>query len=349
MAGTRFLPPPPVGNDPKSPAYRDWFYKIQQSLGTLSFVDGVSAGTQVQTSGTAVFSNSNNISFGMSNSSVITASYNFNISAGSTSNNRNNVTFANSNGVTFGLNAGTITASVNNSSAPGTGFTSTSTGGSNIVGTLNSSGLSLGIPNYLTTAMVSDAGSRFVNTSAGLNLTNISATFNSNSISLSVGNYITTARASTDGIGLNTAQTNVTWTVNSSGLSLNAGGYAGTGVTTTSTNGTDLKITNNTAGLSIGVPAYITVGGGGGAVTFSAGTSSGALASVVFSNSNNINFGLNGSTITAQAVSLKVYEPVVVTGFNLNVSYTGAEPLVPNFVANTAGDIIMAWGGDYAA
>ena len=39
---------------------------------------------------------------------------------------------------------------------------------------------------YLTTAMASDAGSRFVNTSAALNLTNISATFSSNAISLSV-------------------------------------------------------------------------------------------------------------------------------------------------------------------
>lgn len=39
--------------------------------------------------------------------------------------------------------------------------------------------------------------------------------------------------------------------------------------------------------------------GGGGAVSFSAGTSSAALDSVVFADGNNVSFGLDGSTITA--------------------------------------------------
>lgn len=71
------------------------------------------------------------------------------------------VSFSNANGVSFVTSAGSaIAASVQtNYQTPGA---------------------------YLTTALASDAGSRFVNTSAGLNLTNISATFNSNSISLSV-------------------------------------------------------------------------------------------------------------------------------------------------------------------
>lgn len=71
-------------------------------------------------------------------------------------------------------------------------------------------------------------------------------------------NGLTTARASTDAVGLNTAQTNVTWTVNSSGVSLNAGGYAGTGFTSAPTAGTAVVGTNNTAGLSLGVPAFLT-------------------------------------------------------------------------------------------
>lgn len=36
------LPPPPVSNDPKDPAYRDWFYKLQQYLsiaGNILFND----------------------------------------------------------------------------------------------------------------------------------------------------------------------------------------------------------------------------------------------------------------------------------------------------------------------
>jgi hypothetical protein len=45
-------------------------------------------------------------------------------------------------------------------------------------------------------------------------------------------------------------------------------------------------------------------------------------------------------------VSNKIYEPVVISGFNNNVSYIGAEPLVPDFVTTDDGDIVMAWGGE---
>jgi hypothetical protein len=71
-----------------------------------------SAGTQTATSGTVVYSNSNNITFGMSGNSRITASYNFNVSAGTTSGNLNSLSFSNGSNVSFGLNAGTLTASV---------------------------------------------------------------------------------------------------------------------------------------------------------------------------------------------------------------------------------------------
>jgi hypothetical protein len=70
----------------------------------------IAAGTQTATSGTVVFSNSNNVSFGMSNSSVVTASAQINVSAGTTSNNLSAITFSNSNGVSFGLNGSTVTA-----------------------------------------------------------------------------------------------------------------------------------------------------------------------------------------------------------------------------------------------
>src|SRR5678816_478633 len=73
-------------------------------------------------------------------------------------------------------------------------------------------------------------------------------------------------------IGTATAQTNVTWTVNSSGISLNGAGYAGTGFTSTTTAGTEVKATQNTAGLSMAVPAFLTAAAGGG---FSAGVSTG--------------------------------------------------------------------------
>lgn len=50
-------------------------------------------------------------------------------------------------------------------------------------------------------------------------------------------------------------------------------------------------------------------------------------------------------SITSQ---VKVYEPTVVAGFFSNVGYLASEPLLPEFVTTTTGDIVTAWGGDYA-
>jgi hypothetical protein len=78
-----------------------------------------------------------------------------------------------------------------------------------------------------------------------------------------------------------------------------ATGLVNTGFTTTATNGSVVLGTLNSNGLRIAVPAYLTTAAaGGGAVTFSAGVSSQTLSNVVFSNSNGLSFGLNGSTIT---------------------------------------------------
>lgn len=107
-------------------------------------------------------------------------------------------------------------------------------------------------------------------------------------------NALTTARASTDAIGLNTAQTNVTWTVNSSGLSLNAAGYAGTG-----TSATNASITVNSNGLAISVAA-----GGGVNPVASASNGSFSFTTLNFSNANNVTFGTSaGSIITASVAA----------------------------------------------
>lgn len=91
------------------------------------------------------------------------------------------------NSVNINGSSGNISLQVGSSLSSSTNGSSITFGlASNITTALQSAG------NYLTTAMISDAGSRFVNTSAGLNLTNISATLGSNSISLSVANPVTT-------------------------------------------------------------------------------------------------------------------------------------------------------------
>lgn len=160
----------------------------------------------------------------------------------------------------------TAALSQDSSKYAGTGVTTA--GGAGFSATLNTAGLSVSIPAWLTTADLSANSSKYIqnwkltgntagttSSAQGTDLwlsggNNITLSGSNNSIVFSVGNYITTARASTDAIGLNTAQSNVTWTVNSSGLSLDARGYAGTGTTF---NGANISgsITQNSLGVQL--------------------------------------------------------------------------------------------------
>lgn len=291
------------------------------------------AGTQTQTSGTLAFVNSNGITFGMSNSSQITASHN-----------------------------GLTTAMASNR---GSDFVQATAAfaGTSASGTIASNGISISIGPYLTTAMQSNAATiSNIRVSAGTTSNLLSAMTFSNANGITFGlnastltashNGLTTARASNDGLGLNTAGSNITWTANSAGVSIDARGYAGTvtGATnasvTVNSNGVSVSVgpylttarasndaiglataqsnvtwTANSAGLSLDARGYAGTGtsatnasitlnsnglaisvaapGGGGAINVSAGTTSGNLQTVQFDNSNGISFGLNGSTITA--------------------------------------------------
>jgi hypothetical protein len=205
---------------------------------------------------------------------------------------------------------------------------------SNITTALQSTGA------YLTTAAQSnqvvnsingDTGAFSFNTGSSLSSSRVgnAITFglasNITTALQSTGAYLTTARASTDAIGLNTAQTNVTWTVNSSGISLNASGYAGTNTTFGGANISG-SITQNSIGLnlslSVAAPGAAnesnwinllggqtagnttasgsTIGLSGVEITLS-GTNNSVINMIgnTFSNSNNITFGKNAGTITA--------------------------------------------------
>lgn len=261
------------------------------------------SGTYTQATGTVEFANSNGVTFGLSNNGTMTASVATNYQSQgaylTTARASNDGIGLNTAGTNMTWTANSSGLSINAGGYAGTGFTSASTAGTDIVMTHGTNGLSAGVPKYLTTAQP-------------------------------VGAYLTTARASTDAIGLNTAQSNVTWTANSSGLSLDNRGYAGTG-----TSVTNATMTLNSNGLQFNGGAYLTTAmasnrgtdfvqagaafagtnasgtiasngisvsvaapGGGAAVNFSGGTTSNNLQSVVFSNSNGVSFGLNGSTMT---------------------------------------------------
>jgi hypothetical protein len=173
----------------------------------------IAAGTQTGTSGTINFANSNGITFGMSGSNQITASY------------------------TVPTQSVQTQASGN---IAGSGFSSTTTTGVNIVGTNNSLGLSLGVPVYLTTQSVQTQASgniaRTGFTSTSTTGTALVGTLNTSGLSLGIPAYLTTQSVQTQA----------------------SGNIAGLGFTSTTTTGTAVVGTHNSLGLSLGVPAYLT-------------------------------------------------------------------------------------------
>lgn len=125
---------------------------------------------------------------------------NVRLSAGTLSALRSDLTFADSNGVSFGLETngvitGTVrtnyqssgayltTAALSQDSSKYAGTNGAITGGSI---TVNTSGVSVNLPAYLTTAMASNRGSDFVQAAAAFHGTNASGTIASNALSVSV-------------------------------------------------------------------------------------------------------------------------------------------------------------------
>ena len=346
----------------------------------------IGANTQTATSGTINFVNSNGITFGMSGSNQITASYtqsNQAFSASGGSSTFQTLNFANSNGVTFSNSGGSVVASY---TVPATtGFAGTNTSANNASLTLNSNGLtisvaapgaanySIGVSNLGNTAgatgitgtrivfvgtnnislsQATDANGATISfdqtgggggvalgagtqtaTSGTVNFANSNGiTFGmsgSNQITASFSQSVQTqASGNIAGLGFSsttTAGTAIVGTHDSLGLNLGvtaylttqsvqtqaSGAIAGTGFTTATTAGTVITGALGTNGLNLGIPAYLTAAGGGGAINVSAGTTSNNLQTVVFSNSNGVSFGLNGSTITAS-----VAPQLTLSGYN---------------------------------
>lgn len=290
----------------------------------------VSAGTTSNNLTNFVMSNSNNVSFGL-NGSTITATAN-----ARASNDGIGLNTAQTN-VTWTVNSSGLSLNAAGYAGTGTTFGGTNISGSI---TQNSNGIALSLSGLAALTSQSNQAASAANgsfafqtisfsnlngisfgTSAGsaitashnaltsqsnqaLSAANGSFTFqtaqfsNANGVSFvtSAGSAIA-ASVNTAYVGLNTAQTNVTWTVNSSGISLNAAGYAGTGTTF---NGANISgsITQNSAGLNLSLSVAAP---GAANINVSAGTTSNDVTQIVFSNSNGVSFGLNGSTVTASA------------------------------------------------
>jgi hypothetical protein len=222
---------------------------------------------------------------------------NINISAGTTSNNLTNVVFSNSNNVSFGLNGSTVTATATVATSLSNIRLSAGTT-SNLRSDFtfsNINGVSFGLDNGTITASVAAGGGGSVNFSAGTTSNNLGSVVFSNSNGVSFGLNGSTITASHNGI---TTQTNQQMTLFATGNTT----LSSTGTTNASSiifRGSGLASVGITNGsILVDVPA-----GAPSPVNFSAGTTSGNLGSVVFSNSNGISFGLDGSTITASVAT----------------------------------------------
>lgn len=252
----------------------------------------LSAGTQSVSTGTVAFANSNGISFGMSGSNQITASH-------------NGLTTARASNDAVGLNTA-LTAN-------------------GVSWTVNSSGLSLNVPAFLTTAMQSGASANFAAT--GFTTTSaagavIAGTHDTAGLKLAVpaflttaqapGAYLTTARASNDAIGLNSAitQNGVSMTANSSGLSLNFPAFLTTAAQSGHSHGNPtLALTNlsgTTASASNGLTLSLSAAAPGAAAEANwmtlggnvLGNSSASGSTIQIIGGNNITLsGLNNSQI----------------------------------------------------
>lgn len=304
--------------------------KVFQRSGTQItgvFVPGaIAAGTQTGVSGTFVFANSNNLTFGMSGSTQITGSIpagatatgNFGaLAAGTQTATSGTVAFVNSNGITFGMSGSTqITAS----------YTVPSTAG--LISAVN---LSAGTT---SSNLVSAVFSNSNNVSFGMNGATITAT-------------VTVPAQTNQTVGLyalgNTTQNSSTTldarTISFNGLGMVTVGYAGGSVqiSATQTVQTQSNVQGISAGTQVGRTGDISFANSNGvtfgmsgsntvtashAINVSGGTTSNLLSAITFNDANGVSFGLAGSVMTASVAGAAAGIAAVIAGTQTKTSGT---------------------------
>jgi hypothetical protein len=279
---------------------------------------GISAGTQSVNTGTVVFSNSNGISFGMSNSNQVTASYTVpstaglisavNFSGGSTSSNLTQFKFADSNGVTFGLNTGSVltaTVATNYQSSNANYLTSQSNqAASNSAGSFTFQTLNFSNANNVTfgtsvggiiTASVAATVAQSVQPVA---VSNSAGSFTFATLNFSNANNVTFG-TSAGGIITASVAATVAQSVQPVALSAANGSAAFSTLSFSNVNGVSFATAAGPA-IQGSVAAGATATGNLGAIAINALTTY-TSGTVVFSNSNGVTFGTNAQTVTADA------------------------------------------------
>jgi hypothetical protein len=332
-------------------------YEIRPSHWNSNHIATVSVvGSEIS----GAFGNAGGVSFGYDGTNVTAAApagapSPVIVTAGTSQGTLGTIVFSNSNGMSFGLNGSTITGTVaTNYQSQGAYLTTarasndaigTNTAQSNVTWTANSSGLSLDARGYAGT---------------GTSATNASITLNSLGLAISVAtqaaapvnfsagttsnNLGSVVFSNANGVSFGLNGSTITGTVATNyDLLANTTNYAGIGETVGTIAGTDLAMTVNTAGVSIGYPKWITTAMASNAATISnikvsAGTSSTNLSALTFSNSNGVSFGLNGSVITASAAAAAGF--VVNDGANSITSGTAVFSDANNFSFGINGQTI---------
>lgn len=279
-------------------------------------VNIIAAGTQTAaTTGTVLFQNSNGLSFGMSNSSVVTASYTVpstaglisavNVSAGTTSNNLSALTFANSNGLSFGLNASTITASYTvptqtaqtvglYASSQTYGQSSSSTVDARSISVVGSGGVSVGLSggSFLVSGQTTTP-----QTNQTIGLYASSQTTAQSSSSTVDARSISIVGQGNISVGLSGGSFIISQTGGGGGV--NSGTFYATGNTTQSSSGTialSSVIVQGTGGISAGVS-------GGSIIVSGPALTSLSVTGALSASSNGSTISLGVGTVTVSATS----------------------------------------------
>src|SRR6266705_381403 len=322
----------------------------------------IQAGTQTATNGTIVFSNSNGFTFGMSNNSVITASYTvpstanlisaINFSAGTTSNNLSALTFSNSNGISFGLNNSTITASytvpTQTNQTAGlyavgntTGQSSSSTFDARTMSFSGAGIASVGYSAGNVIISVPSAGGN-INFSAGTTSQNLNAITFSNFNGISFGLNGSTLTASviqtnqTEGmyaLGNTTGQSSSS-TFDARTMSFSGGGNISLGYSNSA-----LIISGSQSVQTQGLIQAISDGVNG----VSSGT-------IVFTNANGVSFIVNGQTMSASIAPRKVFQLGPDSPWQTNFQISNASFSLQHFypradIIATQANFLMALSG----
>jgi len=253
-------------------------------------------GTTLAT-GTVVFSNSNNVSFGL-NGSTITASASFvqtpfALSAAGGSQSTGTVSFANGGGVSFGYNAGTITASI--AAAVETPFGLSAGTQSISTGTLvfsNSNGVTFGMSgsSRVTASFSSVVFSNSNNVTFGLNGSTLTA---------SVTVVATAETPFGISAGTQSISTGTMVFSNSNGVTFGMSGSSRITASYSQSTAPNAIAINAAGSVTAGTAVFSNSNNVSFGLNGSTITASVTVAATVFSNSNNVTFGLNGSTITA--------------------------------------------------